>query len=128
MRAPRAGVINNWAKNDINNLCHDCFYWLWLRTSEMYLVWNKLREALSLLFFASIVNDVRRKPQGVGIQSTVEKRAKRMPDIKVETTFLAKPDWSMQQKNIFEQIIFLGKKNCRNPKLINQVDLFERIF
>ena len=60
---------------------------------DMYECRNKsLRAALSLLFFASIVNDVRRKPQGVEIQSTVEKRAKRTPDIKVETTFLAQPD------------------------------------
>ena len=41
---------------------------------------------LSFLFFSSTVNDVRRKLHMVGIHLTVGKRAKRMPDITVETT------------------------------------------
>ena len=43
---------------------------------------------LSLWFFALTVNDVTRKLCMVGIRSTVEKRAKRMPDFIVETTIL----------------------------------------
>ena len=45
-----------------------------------------LRAALSLLFLASTVNDVRRKLHMVEIHSTVGKRAKRMPNATVETT------------------------------------------
>ena len=44
------------------------------------------KSQLSLSFLASIVNDVRRKLYAVGTHSTVEKRAKRMQDITVETT------------------------------------------
>ena len=46
------------------------------------------KSQLSLSFLASTVNDVRRKLYTVGIHSTVEKRAKRMPDTTVETTIV----------------------------------------
>ena len=45
-----------------------------------------LRVALSLLFLASTVKDVKRKLHMVEIHSTVGKRAKRMPDATVGTT------------------------------------------
>ena len=48
-----------------------------------------LRVALSLLFLASTVKDVKRKLHMVEIHSTVGKRAKRMPDATVETTVMA---------------------------------------
>ena len=56
------------------------------------------------LFFASTVNDVRRKLHTVRTHSTVGKRAKRMPDITVETTqinirFLIKRNIGNQQLN-----------------------------
>ena len=56
---------------------------------QNYILWQqtKLRAALSLLFLASTVNDVRRKLHMVEIHLTVEKRAKRMPDATVENTF-----------------------------------------
>ena len=44
------------------------------------------RVDFSLSFFPSTSNDVRRKLYMVGIQSTVEKPATRMPDTTVETT------------------------------------------
>ena len=47
-----------------------------------------LRAALSLLFLASTVNDIRRKLHMVEIHSTVGKWAKRMPDNTVETTLV----------------------------------------
>ena len=52
----------------------------------------KLKEALLMqpgyvFTIAFIVNDVTRKLYTVGIYSTVEKRAKRTPDIIVETTW-----------------------------------------
>ena len=43
--------------------------------------------AFSLLFLASTINDVRRKLHMVEIHWTVGKRAKRIPDATVETTF-----------------------------------------
>ena len=44
------------------------------------------KSKLSLSFLAPTVNDATRKLFMVGIHSTVEKRAKRTPDIIVETT------------------------------------------
>ena len=44
------------------------------------------KSGFSLSFLASTVNDITRKLYMVGIHLTVEKRAKRMPDILVETT------------------------------------------
>ena len=46
------------------------------------------KSQLSLSFLSFTVNDVTRKLYMVGTHSTVEKRAKRMPDITVETTEL----------------------------------------
>ena len=46
---------------------------------------SSAKSRFSLSFLASTVNDVTRKLYMVGIHSTVEKRAKRMPDILVET-------------------------------------------
>ena len=46
------------------------------------------KSQIYLLFFACSGNDVRRKLYTVRIHSTVEKRAKGMPDITVETTKL----------------------------------------
>ena len=40
-----------------------------------------------LSFLTSTVNDIRRKLYMVGTYSTVGKRAKRMPDFTVKTTF-----------------------------------------
>ena len=48
----------------------------------------RLRVALSLLFLAPTVNDIRRKLHIVKIHSTVGKRAKRTPDATDETTYL----------------------------------------
>ena len=47
---------------------------------------NGGKSLFSVSFLSSTVNDVRRKLYMVGIHSTVEKRAKRMPDTTVETT------------------------------------------
>ena len=47
------------------------------------------KSPFSLSFLASTLNDVTRKLYTIGTQSTVEKRAKRMPDIIVETTILS---------------------------------------
>ena len=44
------------------------------------------KSPFSLPFLSSTVNDSRRKLYMVGTHSTVEKRAKRMPDPTVETT------------------------------------------
>ena len=44
------------------------------------------KSQFSLSFLSYTVNDVRRKLHRVGIQLTVEKRAKRMPDTTLETT------------------------------------------
>ena len=44
------------------------------------------KSRFSLPFLSSTVNDSRRKLYMVGTHSTVEKRAKRMPDPTVETT------------------------------------------
>ena len=55
-------------------------------------IWGNLciksggKSRISLSFFASSGNDVRRKLYTVGIHSTVEKRAKVMPDTTVDTT------------------------------------------
>ena len=57
-------------------------------------IWGNLciksggKSQISLSFFAFSGNDIRRKLYTVGIHSTVEKRAKGMPDITVETTKL----------------------------------------
>ena len=43
-------------------------------------------DVFSLSFLSPTVNDIRRKLYMVGTYSTVEKRAKRMPDATVKTT------------------------------------------
>ena len=48
--------------------------------TKMVFIW------FSLSFISSTVNDIRRKPYTVGILSTIEKRAKIMPDPTVKTT------------------------------------------
>ena len=45
------------------------------------------KSRFSLSFLSSTVIDIRRKPYMVRIHLTIEKRAKRMPDFTVKTTF-----------------------------------------